>query len=286
MATNPVPAAPSAVETVQTSMALFAPGCITRQSETHAGRLREVVVRSRGLHTAWHRHALPYFALTLNGIFTQTFARTSVACRPGTLIYHLPGELHADHFLSSEVRILQIEPAGDDSGRGVPGEADLASPRLSRVARDLYRELRHADEHSPLAMEGLVLQMLALVRRARPQAAGMAAPPWLTQACQTLAIRFAEHLSLAMVAAAAEVHPTHLAREFRRYEGCTVGQRLRQIRTAYACRQLEQTQISLAEIALAAGFADQSHLTRVFRGLLGLTPLQYRRGFRPPHSPA
>jgi AraC family transcriptional regulator len=48
----------------------------------------------------------------------------------------------------------------------------------------------------------------------------------------------------------------------------------------YACRQLSTSALPLAEIALAAGFTDQSHLTRVFRRQTRMTPSEFRRASR------
>src|SRR5205823_3842255 len=49
-----------------------------------------------------------------------------------------------------------------------------------------------------------------------------------------------------------------------------------ELRIAHSCRQLSQTEASLSEISLAAGFADQSHFGRTFKRLVGITPAEYR----------
>jgi AraC family transcriptional regulator len=68
-----------------------------------------------------------------------------------------------------------------------------------------------------------------------------------------------------------------LSREFRRYYSCTVGEYVRHLRIEYACRLLSASNASLAEIALAAGFFDQSHFARNFKWQTGMTPHEYRR---------
>ena len=98
---------------------------------------------------------------------------------------------------------------------------------------------------------------------------------------QVHAKRFSETLTLEEIAAVAGVHPVHLASVFRRHYGCTVGDAVRRLRIDYACRQLARSEVSLAEIALDAGFASQSHFTRTFRRLTGTTPAQYRKIFSP-----
>src|SRR5262249_52461237 len=91
---------------------------------------------------------------------------------------------------------------------------------------------------------------------------------------------FVDSPSLSEVARAAEVHPVHLARTFRRHYRCTVGEYLRQLRVTFACRQLTQGSRPLVEIALAAGFSDQSQFSRTFKRAMGLTPAAFRAATR------
>ena len=82
-----------------------------------------------------------------------------------------------------------------------------------------------------------------------------------------------------------DVHPVLLARAFRTYFGTSPGRYLRRLRLDWAAAELLATQRRLADIALQAGFADQSHFTRAFRRHTGLTPGQYRLALsnhRPP----
>ena len=57
----------------------------------------------------------------------------------------------------------------------------------------------------------------------------------------------------------------------------TVGGYVRRLRLEWAAMELERTDTALAAVALAAGFADQSHFTRAFRDYTGFTPSVYRR---------
>jgi AraC family transcriptional regulator len=67
---------------------------------------------------------------------------------------------------------------------------------------------------------------------------------------------------------------------FRQEYGCTLGDYLRNLRIGFASRRLATSSAPLAEIALAAGFADQSHFTKAFRRATGMTPVAWRRHFR------
>ena len=55
-----------------------------------------------------------------------------------------------------------------------------------------------------------------------------------------------------------------------------MGQRLQHLRVARACQLLAERDRSLAEVAIATGFADQPHFSRVFRRLAGTTPGRFR----------
>ena len=89
--------------------------------------------------------------------------------------------------------------------------------------------------------------------------------------------RFKENLELAEIAAVVGVHPVYMASMFRRHFHKTIGDYQRQLRVEFACKRLATGLMSLAEIALAAGFVDQSHFARVFKRSLGMTPGTYRK---------
>jgi len=70
---------------------------------------------------------------------------------------------------------------------------------------------------------------------------------------------------------------SHLAKVFRAHEGVTPSEFVRVQRVEWARRQLLRSVDSLAAIALEAGFADQSHFTRCFRRVTGISPGRYRK---------
>jgi AraC family transcriptional regulator len=82
--------------------------------------------------------------------------------------------------------------------------------------------------------------------------------------------------SLSDVARSVGVHPAHLGRSFRARFGCTVGEFVRYLRVLHVARELRDTEKPIAQIAVEAGFADQSHCTRVFHKLIAETPARFR----------
>ena len=83
-------------------------------------------------------------------------------------------------------------------------------------------------------------------------------------------------LTLAELAALAAISPRHFTRLFRSSLGMAPHQYVIARRVERAKRQLAETEGSLAAIAHAVGFADQSHLSTHFRRHVGVTPARYR----------
>jgi AraC-like DNA-binding protein len=90
----------------------------------------------------------------------------------------------------------------------------------------------------------------------------------------------AENIELAMLAKIAGLSKWHFVRAFKQSAGITPHFYLIQRRLEKAQQLLEETDLSLAQVALKSGFSDQSHFSRRFRMLLGVTPNSFRRSKR------
>ncbi|NOT64050.1 MAG: helix-turn-helix transcriptional regulator [Acidobacteria bacterium] len=106
-------------------------------------------------------------------------------------------------------------------------------------------------------------------------------PAWLEEARQMLDRDFRERLTTAHIARTVGVHPVYLAQMFRKHFACGVIEYIARRRIAYACRELRNSGVPIADIAIAAGFYDQGHFSRTFKRILGITPSVYRRRHRP-----
>jgi AraC family transcriptional regulator len=148
---------------------------------------------------------------------------------------------------------------------------------LATLAMKLYKEFRALDRDSPLVVEGLSLEILAEASRRFRLNSASRPPSWLYQVREILHDQFSEHLTLASIAKSAGVHPVHMAREFRKHFRLTIGEYLRQLRIQFACAKLSNSDSALPEIALEAGFSHQSHFSRTFKRLTGMTPAEYRK---------
>jgi AraC family transcriptional regulator len=144
------------------------------------------------------------------------------------------------------------------------------------LANRLYAEFSREDQASAIAIEGLVLEILAEFARSQVKSGSLLVPRWLQQATDIVESRFLERLSLADIAAQVGVHYVHLSRQFHKYNRCTIGDLIRRRRVQYASHLLAHSQTPLAEIALICGFSDQSHLSFLFKRYMGVSPSRFR----------
>jgi AraC family transcriptional regulator len=86
-----------------------------------------------------------------------------------------------------------------------------------------------------------------------------------------------QNLSLEALAQQAGFSPYHFARLFRQMTGESPHHFVLRQRVERAQQLLKETNAPLAQVAIESGFANQSHLTRVFKQQRGLTPRAYRQ---------
>jgi AraC family transcriptional regulator len=106
---------------------------------------------------------------------------------------------------------------------------------------------------------------------------GRLAPWQLTRAQEYMVAHIGEDIVLAQVAAECGLSVNHFVRSFRQSTGTTPHRWLMSQRMRVAMQLMKETHLTLAEIASACGFSDQSHLTRVFSERLDMTPGQWRK---------
>jgi AraC family transcriptional regulator len=228
----------------------------------------------------WHSHQWPYFTFVLRGAYTEQCPGRAFDIGEGDVVLHGTGESHADRMHRTDSHLLNLEftqPWIDRvaaSGGCLDARITAKGGYLLQLGARLHRELWREDRLAALCIEAIALELVAEISRTRSP--GPSRPRWLERSLEYLQAHFREVLTLAQVAAAAEVHQVHLARDFRRRQGMTVGDYIRTLRIDWACRELVATERPIVEIAIDAGFCDHSHMTRVFRRHTGLTPTEFR----------
>ena len=158
-------------------------------------------------------------------------------------------------------------------------------PLLTQIGLALWRELEQSSPAGKLyAQTAAQLLAVHLLRRYSPAGGaikeelhGRLTPQQLQRVKEYVQAHLSLDLSLDALAQQAGFSPYHFARLFRQTTGESPHQFVLRQRIEQAQYLLEQPNIPLAQVALATGFAHQSHLTRHFKRHLGLTPSAYRR---------
>lgn len=229
-----------------------------------------------------HTHGSPTICAVQSGRFTEYYAGKAVDCDAGIVKVTPAGEPHWNRFAGVDtygVRI-DVDMSRFDTRQSI---ARLLDERLffpagafTGLTDALIAEIARPDAVAGVAAEGLLLEFLARMARLS-NAQSTPRQRWLTHADALVRDMFRSSLTVADVAETVGVHPATLARAYRREFGCTIARRIRQLRLEYAARELSTTAMPLSEIALAAGFYDQSHFSNAFRRQFGASPGQYRR---------
>lgn len=257
-------------------------GKALRMMEFAGLRLTDVIY-SPNLRNPRHAHKYAYIGITLRGHSTQQCENQVRSSRPWTVMFHPAGEVHSDQFHESGAHEFNIELAPErlenlrQCSLRVDAPMNLNGGKAGWVAARLYREMRFMDDLSRVAIDGLTIELMAEILRQNPNVRAAHPPLWLQRADELIHDRFTERLTLSEIAEAVDIHPVHLAREFHRRMGSTIGQTLRQLRVDMARRLLLESDRSLADIALATGFCDQSQFSKTFKIVAGLLPTQYRQ---------
>lgn len=228
-----------------------------------------------------HSHDFTYFCFVLKGSYTERFDSRDYLCQSSSLIYHSRKDSHSDRFYEAGGVCFNIQPGSFlmsriDEYLRVPAKSKVINnASVLDLSKKIYNEFRSPDDFSQLAIEGIVMELFAEISRGIEKAESR--PRWLEMVRELLEEHFRESLNLNHIAGAVGRHPVHLAREFRRYFHCTIGEYVRQLRIDFAIKELSKSRSSISEIALNAGFSQQSHFTKTFKQATGKTPNEFRQ---------
>jgi AraC family transcriptional regulator len=229
-----------------------------------------------------HAHELSFFALLLGGLYGERYGRQERQFRPFTVHFRPAGVPHQDEIGPQGVRFFEIEVRPGWRNRLADCSAVLDVARddcnggeLLWLAMKIFRELQSCPPDNDLAIESQLAELMAAAAR-MPKEKPQNRPSWLGRIIEKLEVEYAERLTLDDLSREAGVHPVHVSRVFRKCVGEGIGEHVQRLRVRAACEQMREPKISIAEISVALGFADQSHFTRTFRKVAGMTPNAFR----------
>jgi AraC family transcriptional regulator len=140
------------------------------------------------------------------------------------------------------------------------------------------------DMGSEIAARALIVRLVELLGGHAPdwhEDLGVFPPPAMNRIVEYIDARLSHHIGLEEIASLVGHSPSHCARKFRYTEGLSLGRLVNRRRLAKALIVLQRDSTPLSQVALDLGFSSQSHFTRVFSTLVGMTPANYRKTFKP-----
>ncbi|HKQ53109.1 MAG TPA: AraC family transcriptional regulator [Pyrinomonadaceae bacterium] len=234
-----------------------------------------------------HVHEEYCVLLMLKGAELTVCRGVSHIAHPGSLSFMNPDEVHSSRSVGAEYRIFRIKPnlfsriVFESAGR------DLGTPRFERLVVDdasLFRLLlklhRKLEENlSSLEQESeFVAAMETLVRRQIANHPAIRPPGKEPRHVKTirdyLKSHYAENVSLSQLTSITKLSPFYLLRVFHHQVGFPPHEYQTQVRIAHARKLLLEGR-PISCVALETGFCDQSHLSRNFKRIVGMTPGQF-----------
>lgn len=176
-------------------------------------------------------------------------------------------------FMESEARRFHLRPEAHQTA-----EKAIAEMRL---------EFEKTERATPLLLRALLFRFLVMLARLAqgdsnsPKTENEAvSSPQLSELLAWCEANVGRDISVAELAGRMFFSPAHFSRLFRREMGMPPATYLRRLKLERARTQLENTQLSVAQIALDSGFESAAHFSRAFRACYGASPLEFRRGVR------
>jgi AraC family transcriptional regulator len=164
-------------------------------------------------------------------------------------------------------------------------------PREDAVLRDCMVRLACTtgcgvanDMGSEIAARALIVRLVELLGGHAPdwqEDLSVFPVPTMNRIVEYIDAHLHHHISLAQIASLVGHSPSHCARRFRHTEGLSLGRFVNRRRLAKALVVLRRDSIPLSQVALDLGFSSQSHFTRLFSALVGMTPAKYRKACKP-----
>jgi len=232
-----------------------------------------------------HEHAGAYVCLVLNGHYTER-ARAETRCTAGSVLVHPAGHVHENRIGGAGARCINVEFESGALRDGplralatlLDHEHHIALPPTFPALRRLADALAGDDGLADLQVHATVLELICAIARSPARDVRAPREAALARVVDHLESALGARPSIETLAALAGLHPHHFMRVFRVRLGETVGDYVRRRRLEIADAALRSGDgRALIDIALAAGFCDQSHFTRAYRRQFGLTPGQRRR---------
>ena len=235
--------------------------------------------------TPRHVHETYQICLSLNFPGESRYRGATLAIPTQSISLFHPGEPHSsrdpqDRDVASDFRLLYVPAAfweGSSSSAPFFPDAVMVEPTLLRRLVQAHAALREII--NPLRTETILRETLHALQgfaRVRPDSSMRREASTVCRVRRYLEDNAHEKVRLSELSGVARLSEYHLLRVFRQEVGMPPHAYQTQIRIDRARRLLLKGS-RIGDVAFALGFADQSHFTRTFHGVVGCTPRQYIR---------
>jgi AraC family transcriptional regulator len=221
-----------------------------------------------------HVHDHTQISFLLSGQIEERIGRRSHEPLAGFACVKPAGTDHEDRWGRRGALMLSLRLPGTEAGRAAVATGTWGPADVAAVASILRAALAGGGS---LPADLLAADLLACIGAEPPDR--RAPPLWLSRIRESAADD--PGFSIAAAAASAGVHRVHLSRAFAACYGLPLGVYRQKMRLAAAVARTVRSGEPLAGIACAAGFADQSHMSRALSAATGATPAGLRRLFSP-----
>jgi len=227
-----------------------------------------------------HYHQNPYFCYVLSGNYSEHSFKKHLICEAGDIIFHPGNTEHHNDFNETSSTCFNLELSDQwlekvfESNLKPNSIIKAKGTPVQNIIIKMYKEFKEPDTLSSLMIEGLMIE--ALVSFSRDSKQNDAHPYFIKKVKNYIDERYFSNPSLSELAGLSQVSREHLVREFKKSFNMTIGEYIRQIKVKHACNKLKFTNLDLREIVYETGFSDQSHFNKVFKKIIGVTPLEYK----------
>ena len=230
----------------------------------------------------WHYHENAYFTFILQGNVIEGNKKEIYNCSAGDLLFHNWEEPHYNIKPEGFTRGFHIEINKswfdnlDFNTENLQGSTNISNPDLKFLLYKIFRETKSDDSSTLLSIQTLLLETLSKMLRDH-QSGTNKKPSWVSEINLILNDQFSDQLSLDYLSKTLDIHPVHLSRDFSKYFNSGLGEYIRKLKVQKSLQLISKKKLDLTTIALDCGFSDQSHFTRCFKEINGITPSEYRR---------
>ena len=250
-----------------------------------------------------HGHDHGEIMIVVNGEIIQTINGSLTHSRAGDIILLRPGDTHelSGHSLAfytlmfKSMMLEHIEAVCGHSGLlnllmepKMPPTVTLPHEQLESLVKQLNKAQLVTDANQqatclPKIFSEIILDHFAIF--SADNSAGNSVdnshtdnrPAWLIETVKQVELSHDKSISVADLAAIANVSPEHLSRSFRKFMGITPSTYLTKQRLLQACRLLRGTNHKIVDICYQVGFENLSYFCNMFRKEYDATPRQYRQ---------